>query len=136
MKPRCWLLLGPLLFCILDGALTLQGQSHEYWEGRFDLAEEMNPLGLWPLQRGPSVFAIALLCWITVFCLGIVLLPENLARPLAFAVQLGHSLGAASWLTRHGIIGWLALIVLLLSSRIILDRTWAQYDRARQRQTA
>src|SRR6516164_658675 len=80
MKPRCWLLFGPLLFCILDGGLTLQGQSHEYWEGRFDQAEEMNPLGLWPLRQGPDMFLIALFCWITTFGFAIFLLPENLAR--------------------------------------------------------
>ena len=128
MKPRCWLLLGPLLFCILDGGLTLQGQSQRYWDGRYDQAEEMNPLGLWPLRQGPDMFLIALFCWITTFGFAIFLLPENLARVLAFAVQLGHSLGASSWLARHGIFGWAALASLLLCSRLILDWTWKKYD--------
>src|ERR1700730_9226914 len=121
MKPRAWLILGPLLFCLLDGGLTLHGQSGAYWEGQYDQAEEMNPIGLWPLQQGPGVFILALCCWIVVFCTAIVAIAENLARPLAFAVQLGHSLGAASWLIRHGPAGWLGVALLLVSSRIILD---------------
>lgn len=87
----------------------------------------MNPLGLWPLQQGPSVFVVVLFFWIMIFAAAILVLPENMARLLAFAVQLGHSLGAASWLPRHGIVGWVALVLLLLLSRIILDWTWKRY---------
>ncbi len=131
MKARCWLCLGPVLFCLLDGGLTLHGQSHAYWQGQFDQAEELNPFGLWPLRQSPLVFVFVMFCWMSIFCAALVSLPEHLARLLAFAVQVGHSFGAASWLARHGLFGWLAIVLVLFFSRFILHRTWKKYDCAR-----
>jgi hypothetical protein len=123
---RAWLCVGPLLFCLLDGVLTLQGQSDAYWGGAYEQAHELNPLGLWPLQRHPSLFAAALGAWVLAFTAALFLLPALFARPLAFAVQVGHTLGAASWLVRLGACGWLACLPLLLASRLVLDRTWRE----------
>ncbi len=121
---RVWLCVGPLLLCLLDGGLTLQGQSDAYWDGQYEQAREFNPLGLWPLQQHPLLFLAALLCWGLAFCASILYLPENLARPLSFAVQFGHTLGAASWVVRLGAFGWLLCVPLLLASRMVFDRTW------------
>jgi hypothetical protein len=123
---RAWLCIGPVFFCLLDGVLTLLGQSDAYWNGQYEQARELNPLGLWPLQQHPALFAAALLGWVGVFGTAIFCLPSNLARPLAFAVQFGHTLGAASWLVRLGTFGWLACVPLLLASRRVLDWTWRQ----------
>jgi hypothetical protein len=121
---RTWLCAGPLLFCLVDGGLTLQGQPDAYWAGHYEQAQELNPLGRWPLQAHPLLFAAALVCWGLAFCSAILYLRETLARPLAFAVQLGHTLGAASWLVRLGVLGWLLCVPLLFASRLVLDWTW------------
>src|SRR5205823_11479721 len=117
---RAWLCLGPLLLCLLDGVLTLAGQPGEYWQGDFEQAVEWNPVGRWPLQRHPLLFVAVLACWMAGFTGAICLLPGNLTRPVAFAVQVGHTLGAASWLVRSGVYGWLACVPLLLASRLTL----------------
>jgi hypothetical protein len=123
-RGRAWLCVGPVLFCLLDGVLTLHGQPDAYWAGDYREAMELNPLGLWPLQQHPLLFVAALVCWVMVFCMFIILLPENLARPLSFAVQLGHTIGGASWLARLGTFGWVGSALLLLASRAVLDFTW------------
>jgi hypothetical protein len=123
---RGWLCIGPLLFCLLDGGLTLQGQPDAYWAGQYDWAVELNPLGRWPLQAHPAWFAAALLCWALAFCSAILYLPDNLARPFSFAVQFGHTLGAASWLARLGVSGWILCVPLLFASRLVFDWTWRQ----------
>jgi hypothetical protein len=121
-KNRWCLCVGPVLFCVLDGCLTLRGQSAEYWSGDFRLAEELNPLGLWALERHPIVFAIVLCCWIGVFAASILFLPTNLAMLVSFAVQMGHTLGASSWVIRE--YGWLACVPVLIASRLVLDLAW------------
>jgi hypothetical protein len=90
---------------------------------------EANPVGLWPLQQHPSWLLLVPTGWIVVFGLGIVLLPMTLARPLAFAVQVGHSLGAATWLMRIGAVGWLTAVALLACSGLVLTWTWKRAER-------
>ncbi len=121
---RSWLCVGPLFFCFLDVFLTLQGQSDAYWSGDYSQVTEWNPLARWTLEVHPLLFLLNVVIRMGVACLLILVLRESLARPLAFVVQLGHSLGAASWLTRWGILGWVGVVVMLWLSRILLDWTW------------
>jgi hypothetical protein len=132
MTPRSWLCIGPAILCLLDGGLTLLGQSDFYWSGKFHEALEWNPLALWILRQHPLLFTLGLILWMAIFCTLIVSLPSNLARLLAFSVQLGHTVGAATWLTRMGAWGWVGVAVLFLGSRLLLDRTW---ERAGVRRT-
>jgi hypothetical protein len=43
---------------------------------------------------------------------------------LSLAVQLGHTLGAASWLVQLGVLGWLLVLPLLFASRLVFDWVW------------
>jgi len=108
----------------LDGCLTLRGQHEEYWNGNYRLAEELNPLGLWALEKHPLVFAAVLFCWIGFFSACIVVFPKNLALVCSFAVQMGHTFGSSAWAIRD--YGWLACIPLLIASRLVLDLTWQE----------
>ena len=121
-KNRLRLCSGPILFCLLDGALTLFGQAGEYWAGNFKLAEEWNPVGRWALEQHPMIFATVLLCWLGTVSILILSLPVNLALVASFAIQLGHTVGAVSWVYRD--FGSLACIPLLVVSRLVLDLTW------------
>jgi hypothetical protein len=121
---RAWLCVGPVLLCLLDAGLTLQGQSAAYWAGSYDQARELNPLGRWPLQTHPVLFAAAVLCWVAVFCTAIFRLRARTARLLSPAVQFGHTVGAASWLARAGALGWLVAVLLLSGSGLLLEGAW------------
>jgi hypothetical protein len=121
---RAWLCVGPVLLCLLDAGLTLQGQSAAYWAGSYDQARELNPLGRWPLQTHPLLFAAAVLCWVAVFCTAIFLLPARRARLVSLAVQFGHTVGAGSWLVRAGAFSWLTAVLLLSGSALLLQ--WAR----------
>src|SRR5262249_40197101 len=72
----------------------------------------------------PLCFAVTLSAWLLAFCSLICLLPGRLAGPLAFAVQLGHAVGAASWVLRLGTLGWLACVVLFVVSQLLLGHAW------------
>jgi hypothetical protein len=121
-KNRIWLCLGPTLLCLLDGCLTLYGQPAAYWQGSTHLAEELNPLGLWALERHPLCFTAVLLCWIGAFATIILSLPLGVAVACSFLIQLGHTVGAALWVIRE--FGWIACIPLLLASSVALEMTW------------
>ena len=121
---RVWLCVGPVLLCLLDGGLTLQGQPDVYWAGHYEHASELNPLGRWPLERHPLLFAAALLCWVVLFCASLFYLSDPWARPASLAVQFGHTVGAASWLLKAGAFGWLAGVLLFSAALPLLDRLW------------
>jgi hypothetical protein len=124
VKLRAWMCLGPIVFSLLDEALTLRGQSAEYWSGDYDQVLEWNPLPHWALRQHPLYFVIGGLFWAAIFCMLIAYLPSNMARLLAFVVQFGHTLGAGSWLIRMGPWGWVAAVLLVCLSRIVFDWTW------------
>jgi hypothetical protein len=122
MKERIHLCFGPVLFCLLDGSLTLLGQPAEYWAGNWHYANELNPLGYWGLGQHPYVFAVLLAGWMALVAALILLLPARFAIVVSLAVQAGHTLGAASWLLRaFGILGCVPLVLL---SRVLMDRAW------------
>jgi hypothetical protein len=124
MRSRNWLCLGPVLFCLLDGGLTLHGQPDAYWDGDYEQVLEWNPLGRSSLQQHPFLFVLSLVAWAAIFTSLVLTLSINLARPLSFAVQLGHTIGAASWLARLGALGWVGVLLLFWFSRLLLDWTW------------
>ncbi len=114
------LCLPPLLFCLLDGALTLAGQSPEYWGGAHAQVNETSPTFHHLLQIHPAAFAIGLLAWCAVFIGLILLLPDTLALILCIAVTMGHTVGAATWLLWRFEFGYQACNGLFLLSAVIL----------------
>jgi hypothetical protein len=130
MRSRVWLCVGPLLFCLLDGAVTLHGQPAAYWAGQYDQAVEWNPLVRWFMVRHPLLLLAGACGWVLLFSSLILLLPDNTARVVAFLVQLDHTIGAASWLTRFGALGWAGCVALFLVSRAVMEVTWRAAARA------
>jgi hypothetical protein len=130
MRSHIWLCVAPLLFCLIDGAVTLHGQPAAYWAGQYDQAIEWNPLVRWFMVQHPLLLLLGACGRIFSFCALILLLPDNMARVVAFLVQLEHTIGAASWLTRFGMPGWAGCVVLLLLSRVVLETTWRAAGKA------
>lgn len=91
------LCLPPLAFTVLDGLLTLAGQSAEYWGGAYTRVNEASPTFHHLLAAHPLAFAGGLLSWMAVFVGIILLLPDTLALVVSIAVTLGHTVGATSW---------------------------------------
>lgn len=92
------LCLVPVLLASLDGALTLSGQSPEYWAGNYSRVNEGSPMMHRWLAYHPLAYVSGLAGWVLVFTLLILLTPQTLALTISIAVTLGHTLGAASWL--------------------------------------
>lgn len=93
-----WLLLSPIVLCLLDIGLTLYGQSDAYWDRNFRSVNEMSPSFAGFLAIHPLVFVAAVILWIAIFSALILVLPEKLALTLVVAIVIGHMAGAATWL--------------------------------------
>jgi hypothetical protein len=91
---------APLALCVLDFALTLHGQPRAYWQGNVGAVREASPEVRRLLVVGPFAVTGALLLWILAIATLLLLLPRAAAMFLAVGVTLGHTLGAASWISR------------------------------------
>lgn len=112
---RSLICIGPLVLMGIDAALTVWGQSPDYWTGDWTVVREHNPLAYWILRLGPAAFCLAVVLWAGLVVAAIRLLPIGLARGVGFCVMFGHALGAATWLLRwrFGIILAVGLFVLV-----------------------
>lgn len=95
---KLWLCLPFILVFLCDGSITLYGQPEAYWAGNYSLANESFPAFNWALQQHPLVFVLQSLCWVTVFCLLILTLPDFASEVLSFALVQGHTWGVMTWL--------------------------------------
>lgn len=91
------LCLPPLAFAVLDGSLTLAGQSAEYWGGAYTRVNEVSPTFHHLLAAHPLAFAGGLLGWMAVFVGFILLVPDTLALVVSIVITFGHAVGAATW---------------------------------------
>lgn len=87
----------PLLFSLLDAALTLAGQSEAYWSGVYSQVNEGSPTFHQLLAVHPLAFVGGIFVWIAIFCCVLLLVPDTPALVLSIAVTLGHTAGAATW---------------------------------------
>jgi hypothetical protein len=106
---------GPLVLVAIDAAVTLLGQTPEYWAGGWDVVREHNPLAYWLLRLGPGAFCLGVVLWAGLVVAAVHLLPVALARGTAFCVMFGHALAATTWLLRwhFGIILVVGLFLLV-----------------------
>jgi hypothetical protein len=114
------LCLPPLLFCALDGVLTLAGQSELYWAGNYRAVDESFPTFNHLLRLHPAAFAAGLLVWAGVFVGLILLLPDTPALITSIAVTFGHTAGAGLWLLFRFESGYRACYSLFLLSAVVL----------------
>jgi hypothetical protein len=109
-----------MILAILDGALTLTGQSADYWAGNYGNVNEMSPTFNHLLSYHPLAFAAGWLGWVVVFCGLILLLPQTLALTTSIAVTVGHVLGSMTWLLYHLHYGYQICGYLHLATALIL----------------
>jgi hypothetical protein len=107
LRRRLWLCLPPVLCCCLDATLTLTGQSAAYWAGDFAAAQEANPVCLVLLRLHPLALGVGMLLWAAAFTVAVLRLTRGAAAVLACGLAFSHAFGAATWLFRWGLPGWL-----------------------------
>jgi hypothetical protein len=93
-----YLLMAPAFACLLDAAVTLNGQPPEYWAGNYDAVHELSPDVRTILTVGPTVFYSFVAIWLLAMAASIVLLPKTTALALASAITIGHCAGATTWI--------------------------------------
>jgi hypothetical protein len=92
------LCLPPVLFCVLDFALTLVFQPAEYWQGDRTRIIEGSPTFRHLLSISPAAFAVGVLAWVALFVCLLLLLPDTPALVTSVAIVFGHTAGSAAWL--------------------------------------
>lgn len=92
------LCLTPVVLTCLDAALTLLGQSPEYWAGDYSRVNEGSPTFNQLLSHHPLSFIAGIAVWMIVYIGLILLSPQTLALAMSIVVTLGHTLGSCTWL--------------------------------------
>jgi hypothetical protein len=124
LRRRVWLLLPVATFLVIDVALTLCGQSHEYWAGDHETALEGNPLALHFLRLGPGSFVLAAAAWTTVLAILILGWRHWISTGIAMLEAIGHAVGGSTWIARSGGLNWLLAICFLLIAAEFASRCW------------
>jgi hypothetical protein len=126
---RIWLVLAAMVPYGCDIAITLYGQSNEYWKGDFSQTIEGNPIAHWILRFGPIPFAIFATTWASIIIFAIITFSQRYSVGLSLMLVICHAIGFGSWLTAIQGWGWL-LVVLWL---IVMERWWGYcYTMAQQ----
>lgn len=99
------LCLPPLALGLVDGSLTLLGQSSFYWENHLAV-NEANPLFAGLLQVHPVAFLAGAVAWLAMLCAMILVLPRLAALILSIALTFGHTIGSGNWLFDHFELGY------------------------------
>ena len=87
-----------LAVCLVDGILTLVGQSRLYWANHI-FENEFDPLFAWFLEVSPHLFVWALLALAALLVFAMRLLPLRFSLPVWLLFFVGHAASAASWIS-------------------------------------
>jgi hypothetical protein len=88
----------PVLLSLVDGGLTLAGQSADYWDGYYGAVNEMSPTFNHLLAHHPLAYVAGFAGWVVMFVCLILLLPQTLALTASIAIAMAHTAGASTWL--------------------------------------
>lgn len=123
---RAWLCFPALLLYCCDVTITLASQRPAFWAGTFDAVEEGNPLARSLLLFGPWAFVAVATCGAAGYSAIIFFAHRSLAVTLSFGLTFAHALCAAYWLPRHGTIGIVAAVLLLMAAERVLAWSWSR----------
>lgn len=141
MKPKLYFVAVVLLPSLLDGIVTLLGQSHEYWSN-YSKINEAAPITF--LTYGPWIFLLSVLLYTLVLAAIIYKLPKWWSIGAGLFFFMSHSSGFESWVPyimvekMHIPYGywWFVNIAYLLLMAIIIAltlRKWLVADSATRR---
>ena len=95
----------PLVLALIDGVLTVVGQSDFYWSNHAAV-NEANPVFAGLLHLGPFAFVLGAAAWLAMICTMIMVLPRLMSLILSIAITFGHTIGSGSWLFNHFDLGY------------------------------
>jgi len=107
-----WKYLGPAILALMDGGITLAGQTREYWSD-YQQTNEMSPIFAAVLRIHPLAFVLAVLIWIAGFCLLIRFLPGRLSLVTSVSFMTGHFMGFLTWVFYHYQASWYLVFLLV-----------------------
>jgi len=128
-KSKVWFCIPPIVLCLIDSTITLIGQSAEYWQGNYELANEGCPPMCVMLQMHPLAFEGAIFAWIFAFVAVLLLVPRWLGRSLSIAILLGHTWGTYTWLEFRFHYGYWTMIALFLFSGLLTGLCFEKSER-------
>jgi hypothetical protein len=95
MKPKFYFIAAVLFPSLLDGIVTLLGQSNEYWSN-FSKINEAAPITF--LTYGPWIFLLSVLIYTAVLAAIIYKLPRWVSLGVGLYFFIAHSSGVESWI--------------------------------------
>jgi hypothetical protein len=122
-----WLWLPPALACLADATVTLVCQDPDYWQGRYELALEGNPLARLFLAYHPLAFGVLVVTYIAGIVWVVGWWPRPLAVSAAVLLTLSHSCGVACWcvgMLGSGVAGWGTAVMVLVAAERVLHSVW------------
>lgn len=119
----------PLVTCLTDKALTLLGQSPEYWNGDYLQVYEANPLVRTLLEIHPGCYSLGSLLYILLWLIPVVLLPKRTALVLSVWVTIAHAQGARTWMYNVFHLPYLLHNGFNLIVAVLLVWAWTQMER-------
>lgn len=122
-----WLWLPPVLACLADVTVTLACQDARYWQGRYELALEGNPLARIFLAYHPLAFGALVVTYIAGIVWVVGWWPRPLALSAAVLLTFSHSCGVAMWsvgMLGSGFAGWGTAVLVFVAFERMLHWTW------------
>lgn len=124
---RIWLAIPSIALFACDVALTLGGQSPEYWSGDYHRVVEGNPIAKPILAHSPWLFLGLSIAWAIFLFVVIVFWNHRFANGVAIVVAIGHSLGVGSWILNSSL-GWIGVVLVLAVASELSSRCWRRAD--------
>lgn len=97
-RRHLYLLIAPAFMCVADAALTLSGQSEDYWNGSYHSVNELSPDVNTLLTINPTAFCVGVGAWLLIVTLLLLLLPRIIAIGFCATVTVAHSIGCMTWI--------------------------------------
>jgi len=119
IRKKLYLIIPPIAFLFLDAAITLIGQSAEYWIDHIHVVES-NPLSAYFLTCGPGFFIVEQLLMAIAIGFLVAYVPRQITLLASISFVLGHAFGFLTWmLWKYGMF-WFIYIYFPLIALIVI----------------
>jgi len=109
LKERWPCMVGLSFFILLDGVVTLLGQSEGYWTGQSS-PNERSAIGYVLLEYSPIVFFTGIILYAGIQSFFVLVIPRIFSLVLAVTMIVGHSEAAFTWHFKFGLSEWTHIV--------------------------
>ena len=100
-KTKLIALIPALWTSSFDIILTIIHQSKEYWSGKLNTVNEVNPIGNFAMRNSIYGIFIISIFWLVLISILGYKLPRKYSRIFLLFVFIAHNYGASTWLIGH-----------------------------------